>query len=111
MWRLSPCVHTVCWTPVIGERSLSPADAVRIFFIQPLLNFSTAQTALQEVLQEVSAEEHVDPGIATTVQAGQKGGDSNDNVLRLYVRKEKSSALLSNKQLMAFMANSYVFKE
>lgn len=66
---------------------MSLANALRVFFIQLLFYLLTAQEALYEVLQEVPTKEHVDPWIATTVQAGQEGSDRYDSVLRFCQEK------------------------
>lgn len=51
------------------------------------LETPTAGEKVEDIMKEVPTEEHVDPWIATTVQAGQKGGDCNNNVLRLCKNK------------------------
>lgn len=72
------------WAPVVGERSLSPAVAVRIFLTQRLLHFLAAREALYAVLQEMPAEEHVDPRVTATVQAGQESSDCSSSVFRVW---------------------------
>lgn len=81
--RLSPGVQAVGWAPVVGIWSLSPAVAVRIFFTQRLLYFLAAREASYAVLQEVPAEEHVDPGVTATIQTGQQSRDSSRGVFRI----------------------------
>lgn len=45
---------------------------------------AAARQATGEVGQEVSAEDHVDPGVAAAVEAGQQGRECDDGALRVY---------------------------
>lgn len=41
---------------------------------------ATAEEAPQQVLEEVTGKEHVDPGVTAAVQAGQQHGDDEGDV-------------------------------
>lgn len=61
-----------------------PADAaVRVLVAEPVPERAAARQAAGEVGQEVTAEDHVDPGVAAAVEAGQQGGERHRGVLRV----------------------------
>lgn len=61
-----------------------PADAaVRILVVEPVSQVATARQAAGKVRQQVTAEDHVDPGVAAAVEAGQQGGERHSGILRV----------------------------
>lgn len=48
----------------------------------PRVAGGAAEEALHELLEEVACEEHVDPGVAAAVEAGQEHGDDESRGCR-----------------------------
>ncbi len=67
----------------LGEQRGSPYAAVRVLLPEALLDLVAAGEAVSEILQEVSAENHVDPRVTAAVQTGQQRRQSDGRVLRI----------------------------
>ncbi len=67
----------------LGEQRGSAEAAVRVLLPEALLDLVAAGEAVSEILQEVSAETHVDPRVTAAVQTGQQRRESDGRVLRI----------------------------
>lgn len=69
--------------PVQARQQRGAADAaVRVLRRQLGPQAAATRQAAGEVGEQVAAEDHVDPGVAAAVEAGQQGGQRHDGVLR-----------------------------
>lgn len=67
-----------------GQQCGPAAAAVRVLVPKPAPQTETARQAAGEVRQQVATENHVDPGVAAAVEAGQQGGERHGGVLGVY---------------------------
>lgn len=88
-WRvlqLLPVTRAVSRTP-IGHpgQQRGPADAaIWVFLLVFGVQFSAAGEAVHKILQEVAAEDHVNPRVAAAVETGKECRQSHCCVLRIW---------------------------
>ena len=83
--QLSPVCGAACWAP-IGHLSQQrcPADtAVRVLLLEVSVHPEAAREAVHEILEEVTAEDHVYPGVTAAVETGKERRQSHCCVLRI----------------------------
>lgn len=95
LWRIvqfSPSARAGCRTPIghLGQQCGSAEAAVRILLFEVSVHFHAAGQAVHEILQEVTAEDHVYPRVAAAVETGKQRRESHRCVLRIYRTQRKS---------------------